>query len=329
MSYNVLRRTDLSRMLADALAGGWTVFGPVRADCGVLLAKIDHPDQISSDHILTVNTLKDVLLPRCETLARFDLERQEISAVTGTPERILIFGTRPCDASAGAIVDSILMGQTRDARYAARREQAVIVTLGCSKADDACFCTSMGYGPHDPTGSDVLILPKAGDFIVRSLTPRGKHLLEELAIKEDENWEPDTPPELGRRVDTTRLKQWLDANFDSPKWESVSEGCVSCGICYYLCPTCHCFDIADEAGASRGQRLRIWDCCSFPGFTKMASHQPRIGRHARYRQRVMHKFKYTVDNVGKVACVGDGRCIRYCPYGVDICEVLEALVKEG
>jgi len=197
--------------------------------------------------------------------------------------------------------------------------------VACSKCDDACFCTSMGCGPHDPTGSDVLVLPSGEGYLLKGLTDRGMAFLDRLGIECDDAGAADEPPEPVRRVDTEELKAWLDSHFDHPVWQSVSEGCVSCGACYYLCPTCHCFDIADEAGISRGERLRIWDACSFSGFTRMASHQPRVGRHARYRQRVMHKFKYCVDNVGKVACVGDGRCIRYCPYGVDICEILKTL----
>lgn len=325
----MIEKQDLIQIAGAALSRGWTVFAPVRKDCGVLLERVTEADTIDLDHVLTINTLKDIMLPCCETLARFDLDRQEISPVADRPGRILVFGIRPCDAAAGSIVDAILAGDVRDSRYAARREQAVLVTVGCSQADDACFCTSMGYGPHDPTGSDVLVLPRDGSFIVRACTAKGKEVLEDLGIGENLDVEPDEPPQLERRLDTGRLKQWLDTGFDSPRWHAVSENCISCGTCYYLCPTCHCFDITDEAGPSRGERLRVWDCCSFPGFTKMASHQPRVGRHARYRQRIMHKFKYTVDNVGKVACVGDGRCIRYCAYGVDIGEILEALQKEG
>jgi ferredoxin len=160
------------------------------------------------------------------------------------------------------------------------------------------------------------------------VTEEGRAFLEKTGVEVDEGGEVTPPPEPERKVRTEGLKAWLDKNFDHCKWEGVSQNCLSCGICYYLCPTCHCYDIVDEAGLTRGERLRIWDSCSFSGFTRMASHQPRVGRHARYRQRIMHKFKYTVDNVGETACVGDGRCIRFCPVGVDICEILEALPAE-
>lgn len=315
-------------MVGTARARDYTVWAPVKHDAGVLLERIGEAGSVDLEHVLTVNTLKDVLLPRCETLARFDLDSRAVAPVSDPEERVLIIGSRPCDAAGMDILDPILLGEVRDRRYADRRERTVIVTVACSRFDEACFCSSMGYGPHDPTGSDVLLLPRGEDYMVRAITDKGRHLLAELGIEEDKEGEADPPPELARAVDTKGLKAWLDSNFDDPKWERVSENCISCGTCYYLCPTCHCFDIADEAGISRGERLRIWDCCSFSGFTRMASHQPRVGRHARYRQRVMHKFKYTVDNVDRVACVGDGRCIRHCPTGVDICEILEALTGE-
>jgi sulfhydrogenase subunit beta (sulfur reductase) len=321
-------REDLLKLVSQAIAEGHRVFAPTQLDGLPMLTEIDGTGSIDFDHVLTVNTAKDVLLPRVEALADFDIEDQRIDAIAPGTERTLIFGIRPCDAAGVALLDDILLGTVRDAAYARRRDKSVIVTVGCSRADEACFCTSMGYGPHDETGSDVLVLPRGDQFVLKAITEKGKTFLNEMGIAETSG-ESDAPPELRRRTDTDRLKEWLDGNFDSPKWRRVSENCVSCGTCYYLCPTCYCFDITDEAGLSRGQRLRIWDCCSFSGFTKMATHQPRVGKHARYRQRIMHKFKYCVDSIGKMACVGDGRCIRHCPYGVDICEVLETLTGEG
>jgi ferredoxin len=321
----MVSKEELLKLAARARSGGFTVYAPVRGESSVLLSELGDGDEIDLDHVITVNTLKDVLLPRCETLASFDLNELKVTPVDVSQERVLVIGTRPCDAAAIEILDSILIGDVRDTRYADRRERTVIVTVACSRFDEACFCSSMGYGPHDTTGSDVVLLPRGDEFVVRSSSPRGKQFLEEMDLKEDDAAEADRPPDLTRTVNTDGLKDWLGTNFDNPRWERVSDNCVSCGTCYYLCPTCHCYDITDEAGISRGERVRIWDCCSFSGFTKMAAHQPRVGRHARYRQRVMHKFKYTVDNVGKVACVGDGRCVRHCPYGVDICEILEAL----
>jgi sulfhydrogenase subunit beta (sulfur reductase) len=328
----MVNRQELLKSVGAAAAKGYEVFGPVREDGRVMLSRIGDPGAIDFDHVITVNTLKDILLPRTEKVAGLDLEMAVVTGQQESRSPILIFGSRPCDAAGIAVLDKILLGPVRDTRYEKRRQRTVIVTLACVECDQACFCTSMGYGPHDLTGSDVIVVPVEDKFAVRYVTPKGKAFLESVGLASDgearkeEVAKEGKVPELSRRIDFGRLKAWLDSNFESPLWKSVSEGCVGCGTCYYLCPTCHCFDITDETGLSSGERLRIWDTCSFSGFTKMAGHQPRTGRHARYRQRVMHKFAYCPDNCGAVACVGDGRCIRHCPYGVDICEVIEKLL---
>jgi sulfhydrogenase subunit beta (sulfur reductase) len=319
---------DFLRRVLSRGGDAFAVFAPVRHAYGVTLERIKNPEDVSLNHVLTKNTLKDVMLPSCEPLATYDLDKGAVEPAADEIQTLVVIGSRPCDAAAQAIVDKILGGEIADKRYMDRRNRSVMVTVACSEADSACFCTSMGYGPHDETGSDVLLLPTEGGRLVRAITDRGRELLKEVGIPEDKEGKVTPPPELVRKVTTEGLKAWLDKNFDHCKWEEVSENCLSCGICYYLCPTCHCYDIVDEAGLTRGERLRVWDSCSFKGFTKMASHQPRVGRHARYRQRIMHKFKYTVDNVGETACVGDGRCIRFCPVGVDITEILERLPSE-
>lgn len=319
---------EFLRRVFDAGGEEFAVYAPVKHDYGVMIERITDPKNVSLDHVLTKNTLKDVMLPSCEPIARFDLDKGAVEPVTDEAKTLVVVGSRPCDAAAQAIVDKILGGEIADKRYMDRRERSVMVTVACSKCDSACFCTSMGYGPHDETGSDVLLLPTEGGHLVRAITDRGRQFLAKVGIPGDREGTVTPPPEPTRKAKTEGLKAWLDKNFDHCKWDEVSENCLSCGICYYLCPTCHCYDIVDEAGLTRGERLRVWDACSFKGFTKMASHQPRVGRHARYRQRIMHKFKYTVDNVGETACVGDGRCIRFCPVGVDITEILEQLPSE-
>jgi ferredoxin len=325
----MLKESELGSMITGARSAGYLVCAPQKREGKVYLEEIEDAGALELGHVITVNGAKDILLPRCEALADFQMDEVRVDSLEDSPVKRVLFATRPCDAAALVILDAILLDPVRDSRYARNREETTIVTVACSRADSACFCTSMGYGPHDETGSDVMLIPSGGSYIVRALTQKGKALLSELGVTADEGGEPDAPPELKRAVKIEGIKEWLDSNFESEKWNDASINCISCGTCYYLCPTCHCFDITDEAGINRGRRYRIWDCCSFADFTKMAGHQPRVGRHARYRQRIMHKFKYTVDNVNLTACVGDGRCIRHCPVGVDIGEILEGLPAGG
>jgi sulfhydrogenase subunit beta (sulfur reductase) len=131
---------------------------------------------------------------------------------------------------------------------------------------------------------------------------------------------------ITHRIDTGRLKQLLDSADSHPVWEDLSLACVNCGACTFVCPTCHCFDITDETRKGKGARLRVWDTCQFCLYSQHASgHNPRQTSVSRFRNRAMDKFKYTVDMIGEVSCVGCGRCIRECPAGIDIRETVEKL----
>jgi len=117
-------------------------------------------------------------------------------------------------------------------------------------------------------------------------------------------------------------------NFENPIWATIHGKCLACGTCTWMCPTCHCFDISDEVKGNDGVRIRSWDSCMFPLFTKETSgHNPRTSQKERWRQRVMHKFKYYVDNFNAIACVGCGRCVMSCPVNLDIRKVVEDIAK--
>ena len=124
------------------------------------------------------------------------------------------------------------------------------------------------------------------------------------------------------------IKPILDVSFEHPFWDTIYGKCLACGTCTYLCPTCHCFDISDEVKRDDGIRIRNWDSCMFPLFTKETSgHNPRSSQKERWRQRVMHKFKYYVDNFDAIACVGCGRCVMSCPVNIDIRKIVEDISK--
>ena len=128
-------------------------------------------------------------------------------------------------------------------------------------------------------------------------------------------------------IDLTNLEENLKKSFNSSIWEEISKVCLGCGMCTHQCPTCHCFDMTDEEdGAGNGRRIRTWDSCQFSLFTLHASgHNPRTDKTHRMRQRILHKFLYTVDNLNEVFCVGCGRCVRNCPVNLDLREALKKL----
>ncbi len=131
---------------------------------------------------------------------------------------------------------------------------------------------------------------------------------------------------MSPKIETDGLKKKLDSVFDDPVWQQLTEKCISCGICTYLCPTCHCFDIQDEVRGRKGRRIRVWDSCSNPEYTLHGSgYNPRPGRKNRMRNRILHKYQYYPDNFGVIACVGCGRCASNCPVGLSIVEELSTL----
>jgi ferredoxin len=283
---------------------------------------------------------KELVFPQREVLVQYacSAKRTEIATPQASlrPERVL-FGSRPCDAAALPIIDLVFAWDDVDTHYFARRERLTIVSITCVEPCDTCFCTSLGGSPGGIEGSDVLLTQQRDSYHVQIITERGQELVERYGqffgqSDQSRNRSRATVEDLAREkiadlVDLTGLEEALD--FDSPVWETLARQCVDCGICTFLCPTCHCFDIQDEGSPDRGERVRLWDACMFYSYTKTYAGQPRPTHARRYRQRIMHKFQYYPQNFGKVLCVGCGRCIRYCPVNIDLREVLRAVREEG
>jgi ferredoxin len=202
-----------------------------------------------------------------------------------------------------------------------------IIGLGCNSPPSTCFCTSLGGGPFSKEGSDVFLTDIGESFLVEVLTDKGARVIGDKLFQDATSNEL----ELARRIEAEAirkvvsvveiegLKEKLDGIVESPFWDTLHEKCLGCGVCTFLCPTCHCFDVVDEAWNERGERVRNWDSCMFPLYTlETSGHNPRPTGRERMRQRVMHKFNYFIVNYGEVACVGCGRCIRECPVNFDI-----------
>ena len=312
-------------------ASGIEVLAPTKDECGdINFAPIASADHIATDYINVLVPLKEVLFPRTEVLMNY--RKQEKGDVTLHPEASpseerVVMGCRPCDASALEVLDEVFAWDYKDAPYWDKREKTTVVTWACAKAGPRCFCTSVGGSPHDTRGSDVLVfMNDDGGSLLNVITEKGEQFIERISngVQLD-TAETEMPmaPELEQKFDTDRIKLWLDNNFESDFWADVALPCLGCGLCSFLCPTCHCFDIVDESTWNCGQRRRNWDCCAFSNFTLHASgHNPRPDQTSRCRQRVMHKFKYFPERFGKIACVGCGRCVTNCGVGQNLVSIL-------
>ncbi|NQT88810.1 4Fe-4S dicluster domain-containing protein [bacterium] len=325
----------LKRAVDALVAAGVEVQAPVEEQAGnVALARVDSADAIAASYLNLLVPLKRVFFPETEVLLEFENDDDGGVTLSDPPELpsggVVVLGSRPCDAAALTVLDRVFQWDYDDVPYRTRRERTTVVSFACAEPDATCFCTSVGGSPHGAAGSDVVVFPAAdGGALLQVHSEKGEKLMELLgdavtAAPADAAL-PD-PPEVPPRFDPERVKTWLDDNFESSFWSEAALNCVGCAACSYLCPTCHCFDIVDEAAWNKGERRRCWDCCSFGLFTLHASgHNPRPDQAARYRQRVMHKFKYFPERFDAIACVGCGRCVRACGMGQSLSRVVAAI----
>ena len=335
----IISRDDLAKWL-DQILTSFTVVAPTRQDAYTNFKVITSAAQADFDDVNARMSPKHLFFPKTERLFGFTTDCQQVD-LDAEPENIsprVLFGARPCDVRAVTMLDEVFDTDIfRDDRYVARRQATTIVTMACSRLAASCFCTRLGSNPADTAGSDVIIVELPNDRLaIQPLTPKGQNLLKTADLPAQAG-DPDIDAfnqaiDTARNADSTvpinptQLAQKLTSIYESDFWDSDHQRCLACGTCTYLCPTCHCFDITDEAKDTTGQRVRNWDSCMFSLFTLHASgHNPRPVQLHRLRQRIMHKFCYTVDRYNQAFCVGCGRCVSRCPVNIDIREILDKL----
>jgi ferredoxin len=259
------------------------------------------------------------------------------------PERpFAFFGVRSCDLAAIGIQDRVLMGgRYVDHDYASRREGAFVVVVDCAEPGRLCFCDSMGTGPSAESGFDLALTELLDDehrFLVRIGSERGAEVMAEVPHAEADPADlgaaralvENARSSMGRTLDTEGLKEDILANLEHPRWDEVADRCLTCGNCTLVCPTCFCVGVEDTADLTGEalERTRVWNSCFSLDHAYVAGGSVRQSGRSRYRQWMTHKLATWHDQFGTSGCVGCGRCIAWCPVGIDITEEAAA-VREG
>ncbi|BAF59587.1 MAG: 4Fe-4S dicluster domain-containing protein [Pelotomaculum sp.] len=343
MDARVINKGQLPELL-DRLAKDYALFAPVREEETVtLFKKVAGAKEVALDYTNSDVSPKGCLFPQTEKTFSYIYTGDSLQINKNEDvQNTVIFGARPCDVRSILSLDPVFEGKFVDDYYAARRQNTVIIGLSCNKVLSTCFCNAFNSGPCDGTGSDLLLTDLGDKYYVEVNTDKGKSFVEaygqyfasqgaEQLAKAKEELAKTLEGQFIRQVDLGGVKEVLDENFELPYWDKVFKKCLGCGICTYVCPTCHCFDIFDfTTGDFTGERFRCWDSCMFPDFTLMAGgHNPRPTKKERVRNRFMHKLKYHLDRYNIAGCVGCGRCIAKCPVNIDITAIIKDLKEVG
>jgi sulfhydrogenase subunit beta (sulfur reductase) len=279
------------------------------------------------------------LLMRVRRTGDGGLEMRDASQEEEAP-RLAFLAARACDLNAIAIQDRVFLQRgVRDPTYATRRENAFIVAVNCGEPAGTCFCVSMGTGPRAEGGFDLALTEVLdGDghrFVVEVGTEQGAEVL--AGLPSQEAWTADreaadavvasAASRMGRHMDTDGIKELLYRNYEHPRWDEVASRCLSCTNCTMVCPTCFCSTVEDttDLTGQYAERSRVWDSCFTLDHSEMGGGHVRSSNRSRYRQWMTHKLATWIDQFDTSGCVGCGRCITWCPVGIDITEELQAI----
>ncbi|WP_316770649.1 4Fe-4S dicluster domain-containing protein [Streptomyces sasae] len=361
----VVMNKDGMAVLVDVLIGrGFAVVGPTVRDGAIVLAELRSADALPygwgveleagryrlrerSDgaafaHAAGPQSWKPFLHP--PRVREWSADRAEgqlvFTADRPAPPRYAFLGVRPCDLRAIAVQDRVLTGGAyRDPGYEGRRSGALLIVVECTEPGATCFCVSMGTGPAAGPGYDLVMTEVVdGDghrFWVRSGSPEGAAILAELPARPADPETRETArtgveaaaDRMGRTMPEADLRDLMATTLDAPRWDDVAGRCLTCGNCTMVCPTCFCTtteDVTDLTG-DHAERWRLWDSCFDLDFSQLHGGPVRASARSRYRQWMTHKLGTWYDQFGSSGCVGCGRCIVWCPVGIDITEEAAAL----
>lgn len=341
------------RIVGPVLEGGAITYGDVRRVTDLPIGWTDEQeggkyrarrrdDQALFGYNVGPHSWKKYLFPPRRRLWQAKRSGTDFTVEADAPpeEKLAFLGIRACELHALRIQDRVFIGgPDRDPYYRSVRERLLLVAVQCAQAGGTCFCTSMNTGPRCPEGFDLALTercePGRHEFFLEAGTDLGRDIVAALparAATADDRARADaivetTARSMGRSLDTTGIKELLYRNAEHPRWQEVANRCLTCANCTMACPTCFCSSVEDttDLTGDHAERWRSWDSCFTMDFSYVHGGSVRPSAPARYRQWMTHKLASWHDQFDSSGCVGCGRCITWCPVGIDITEETAAI----
>jgi ferredoxin len=360
----ILEVHDFQSLIDVLLDNGYKVVGPAIRDRAIVYEEVNSVKDLpkgwtdkhgpgfyrikerSDDALFGFNvgpdSWKKFLHPPKKRLwkAKNDGERVRFIPDQGESPKYAFIGVRSCELHAITIQDKVFINrQFVDQSYNSRRKKLFIVAINCGQAGETCFCDSMDTGPKATSGFDVALTEvldgEQHHFVVETLSEKGKQVMSKVPHRQALRGESDiadkivaeTTRQMGRSMDTVNIKELLYENYDHPRWDDVAARCLTCANCTMVCPTCFCTTVEDltDLTGENAERRRRWDSCFTLDFTYIHGGHTRVSAKSRYRQWMTHKLASWQDQFDTSGCVGCGRCISWCPVGIDITEEVDAM----
>lgn len=360
----ILYKNDLSALLHNLSDKGYTIIGPRLRDEAIVFDEIKGTEDLPAGwgdeqdagkyrikkrkdnsmfaHTTAVHSWKKYLFP--PRLKVLDAQRKgrsfKINSQNGKSPKYAFVGVRSCDLNALLVQDKVFLnGSYVDSYYKKVRSEAVIIAVNCTHASKTCFCVSMKTGPRVKNNYDIALTEitdeKEHFFTLETGSSKGEELVSNLNLKEAGQSEKnraekaiqDTLTKITKQLDTKDIKELFYNNPEHAIWNEVAGRCLTCANCTMVCPTCFCSTVEDltDLSGNHTERWRRWDSCFSLDYSKVAGGNFRTSARARYRQWITHKLASWIDQFGTSGCVGCGRCISWCPVGIDITEEVKKL----